>query len=187
MTDYISPDDYLKAERVSEAKAEYVAGTVLEMQGPSIPHARIVRNIQVALANHLKESRCEALAAGLKVKSEEDKYFYPDVLVFCGEPVYTYGANDVILNPTVIIEVLSKTTQDWDRGGKFEYCRRIDTLTDYILVSQDKCQVEHRSRQSHALWTMQFVEGMDKSIQIKSIDGELHLADIYERVLPTAM
>ena len=184
MTDYISPDDYLKAERVSEAKAEYVAGTVLEMQGPSIPHARIVRNIQVALANHLKQSPCEALAAGIKVKSEEDKFFYPDVLVFCGEPVYTYGANDVILNPTVIIEVLSKTTQDWDRGSKFEYCRRIETLTDYILVSQEKCLVEHRERQSPTLWTMHYLEGVDKSIRLKSIDCELAMADIYERVLP---
>jgi len=183
MSKYLTPDEYLKAERVSEAKAEYVAGQVLEMQGPSIPHARIVRNIQVALANHMKESPCEALAAGIKVKSEEDKFFYPDVLVFCGEPIYTYGANDVILNPTVIIEVLSRTTSDWDRGGKFEYCRRIETLTDYILVSQDKCQVEHRERQSSTKWTMRFIDGLDGVIRLKTTDCELPLADIYERVI----
>ena len=183
MSDYITPDEYLAAERVSEARAEYVAGVVLEMNGASIPHARIVRNIQVALSSRLRSSPCEALSTGVKVQSEGDKYFYPDVLVFCGEPVYTYGANDVILNPTVMIEVLSKTTADWDRGGKFEYCRRIETLTDYILVSQDRCQVEHRERQSDSLWTMRYVEGLDGVLKLKSIDCELTLADIFERVL----
>jgi Uma2 family endonuclease len=183
MTDYITPDEYLKAERVSEAKAEYVAGEIVARQGASLPHAEIVGNIQVVLRLALKDRSCRAVTNDIKVKSEQDKYFYPDVLVFCDEPIYDRGMNDVLLNPTVIIEVLSKTTQDWDRGSKFEYCRRIETLTDYILVSQDKCLVEHRERQSPTLWTMHYVEGMDKSIHLKSISVDLTLSDIYEHVL----
>lgn len=188
-----SVDDYLAMEREATERHIYLDGEVYAMAGESLAHGSISTNTVGLLYSQLKGTPCQALTKDTKVrssriplsgKSRSGMFSYPDILVVCGEPEFHDAFKDVILNPTTIVEVLSPSTESFDRGEK---CRRYrkwnPTLRDYILVSQDKPAVDHFSQSSEGGWSIQSYEGLESEIVIASIRCVLKLADVYDRVV----
>jgi len=142
----LTPDEYLALEREAEHKSEYMDGEAVAMAGASFNHNLIVANVVGALWGRLRGTPCAVVSSDLKVKATS-RLYYPDVTVVCGEPRFLDKAQDVLLNPTLIVEVLSESTKNFDRGEKFMRYRTIDSLRDYVLIAQDGTHVEHFRRQ----------------------------------------
>lgn len=180
----ISPEEYLVRERAAEYKSEYVAGRVRAMSGASRKHVLVTLNIGTSLNTQLRGRPCETYGSDMRVKvGRGDSYVYPDVTVACGEPQLEDEHSDTLLNPTLIVEVLSPSTAGYDRGEKWELYRRIPTLRDYLLVSQDEPRVERYTRQAEGLWLFSETVGLDSVLQLECIGCTLALRDVYERVL----
>ena len=189
---YFTEEEYLAIERASEERHEYVDGRIFAMAGESDEHGEISSNIFGHLFAQLSGKPCRARHENTKVRSgpepkpsqsPEGFYSYPDVLVVCGERKFHDKYRDVLLNPNVIIEVLSKSTEAFDRGEKFiRYRTWLPSLTDYILVSQDKPMIEHYRRQPNSEWTLATLTGPDAALKIESIDCSLKLSDVYDGV-----
>ncbi len=189
---YYTVEEYLKLERESEERHEYLDGQIFAMAGESGPHADISMNLARIVANQLLGTPCRARAKDTKVRSgpapkpgrqASGLYSYPDLVVVYGEPKYHDDCTDVILNPTVIVEVLSPATEAFDRGEKFtRYQRWNPTLTDYLLVSQNQAQIEHFHRQADGSWLLHRYAGLKTTVPIPSIKATLKLADVYDRV-----
>ena len=187
-----SIEEYLAIERASEDRHEYLDGCVFAMAGESGEHADISANLVVIVGSQLRNTDCRTRTKDTKVRSGpaprglrpmKGLFSYPDLVVICGEPIYHDEHRDVILNPKVIIEVLSESTEAFDRGEKFQrYQVWNPRLSDYLLVSQARPLVEHYARQSASGWSYQFFAGVRQSLVIDPIRCELRLADIYERV-----
>jgi Uma2 family endonuclease len=185
-------DEYLALERAAEERHEFLDGRIYAMAGESSEHGDISVNLVATLVNQLKGTPCRARTKDTKIRSGPDPkprqgasgmFSYPDVVVICGEPEYHDGYTDVILNPTVIVEVLSPETEAFDRGEKFTRFQAWNaTLTDYLLVSQDQPQIEHYSRQADGGWSYHRYPGRDNSVAIPSIECTLRLVDVYDRV-----
>jgi Uma2 family endonuclease len=179
---YLTPEEYLEIERQAEYKSEYVDGVVYAMSGASFRHNTIVANVVAELVQQLRESPCRALPSDMKVRMpDSSKFFYPDVSVVCGEPEFHDDRSDVLLNPTLIVEVLSKGTAAFDRGEKFQAYQRLDSLQEYILISQDKHLVEHYARQTKESWTYTAAVGLESSLALPSIDCTLSLRAVYDK------
>lgn len=173
---------YLAAERAAEYKSEYVDGYVLAMSGASRAHNVIAGNASTALNLQLTDAPCEVYAADMRVKvSDTGDYTYPDVVVACGEIAFEDAELDTLLTPTVIVEVLSPSTEGYDRGIKFERYRRIPSLQEYLMVAQDRILVEHYVRQGHA-WQYTAYDALEQSLRLPSIACALPLKDIYRKV-----
>ncbi len=183
-------EEYLELERSAELRSEFVDGEIFAMAGESGRHGDISASLLSSIVAGLRGSDCRARTKDTKVKSGAlSKKFgkgmisYPDIVVICGEPEYHDKHKDVILNPKVVIEVLSESTEDFDRGTKFMRYRSFnDTLTDYILVSQDKPLIEHFIRQTNGDWLLKEYKGLKTEFQIESISCLLTLPEIYDRV-----
>lgn len=178
----ITPQEYLSIERAADEKSEYIAGEMFAMSGASRNHSFLVGDIFAQLLQQLKSRPCEVHASELRVRVTPATYTYPDVVVVCGEPQFEDSELDTLLNPTVIFEVLSPSTENWDRGGKFERYRRLESLQEYILVSQSEYLVEQRTRQSDSTWLLRELEGPDNTLQITTIGCTVTLREIYSRV-----
>ncbi|MDE0638358.1 MAG: Uma2 family endonuclease [Candidatus Poribacteria bacterium] len=177
-----TPEEYLFMERKAALKSEYLSGEILAMSGASLAHTRITLDIAIELDNQLKGKECEVVTNDLRVKtSPMVAYFYPDVVIFCGEPELEDDTFDTLLNPVVIIEVLSPSTEVYDRGEKFEYYQQIPSLKEYILVSQDKVDVEHYHLQG-TQWNLKEFYALQDTLTLSSIGCKLPLRDIYTRV-----
>jgi len=187
---YFSLEEYLKYEREAEERSELIDGDIYLMAGESGAHADISTNLTVSLGVQLRGKNCRARMKDTKVKSGafKEKFgkgmiSYPDLVVICGEPEYHDQFKDIVLNPAVIIEVLSESTADFDRGVKFTRYRMFNpTLTDYILVWQDEPIVEHYIRQANGDWLFKEYHGLEKTLRIDSIECELKLSEIYDRI-----
>jgi len=180
-----SVDEYLAREREALTWHEYLDGQIYDMAGESLQHSRICINLAVEIGSQLKERECEALSPNMKVKAGDSGLFsYPDLTVVCGKPVFLDSHRDVLLNPVAIFEVLSPTTEAYDRGEKFfRYRNFIHTLADYLLVSQQRPLVEHFIRQDQGgQWLYVPVEGLSSKFHIRSIGCHLELSEIYARV-----
>src|SRR5262245_5650300 len=178
-------DEYLARERESVTRHEYLDGQIYDMAGESLQHSRICINLAREVSSLLKGRQCEALSPNMKVKAGDSGLFsYPDLTVVCGKPVFLDSHKDVLLNPVAIFEVLSPTTEAYDRGEKFfRYRNFIDTLSDYLLVSQHRPLVEHLVRQDNrGQWLYVPVEGLSSKLHTRSIDCRLELSEIYARV-----
>lgn len=186
----LSPDssrltvaEYLERERRSESKSEFLDGEIFAMTGASRPHNLISANITGELRSQLKQRPCEVYVSDMRVKvSVTGLYTYPDVVVACGEPAFEDAEVDTLLNPVLIVEVLSKTTADYDRGGKFEHYRRLPSLREYLLVAQHQCHVMQYVRQSDNGWLLTEIRDIGGSLYLSSIDCHLLLAEIYAKV-----
>ena len=180
----MSPENYLKFEREAETRHEFLDGEIYQMAGESLSHSRVCMNLAREVGNKLKGKSCEALLPNMKVRTSTASLFsYPDLTIVCGEPQFHDVKKDVLTNPKVIFEVLSPSTERYDRTKKFlRYRMGNETLTDYILVSQDFCFVEHFSKQSDGNWIYQSLSELTEFLQITSIDCELSLQEIYDRV-----
>lgn len=179
-----APEDYLIFERSSETRHEFLDGEIFAMAGESLPHSRICMNLAREVGNSLKGKRCEPLSPNMKVRTSSASLFaYPDLTVVCGEPVFHDAKKDVLTNPQVIFEVLSPSTADYDRTTKFQkYRMGNETLTDYILVSQDKPFVEHFTKQADNNWVYRSYGDADDVLRIETIECDLSLREIYDRV-----
>lgn len=180
---HVTPDEYLAAERLSEYRSEYLDGDVCPMTGGSANYIRIVANLTYGLLNQLHDRDCDVLPTEMKVRLQESrKFFYPDVVVVCGELQYHDSRKDIILNPDLVVEVLSPSTEAFDRGAKFEAYQTIDSLKEYLLFSQDKPRVEQFVKSGNGKWTYAAVEGLESSLALPSIECTLSLSAVYKRV-----
>ncbi len=185
-------DEYLAQERASEERHEYLDGQIYAMAGESPEHGAICINIGGQLYNQLRGRPCQTFSKDMKVRSgpipkmrhmTRGLYSYPDLLVVCGELKFHDRHRDVLINPAVIIEVLSPTTEGFDRGEKWtRYQTWLPELTDYLLVSQSKPQLEHYHRQASGEWLYSLVNELEKSVHLNSIKCTLQLADVYDRI-----
>jgi Uma2 family endonuclease len=179
-----SPEEYLEFERVSETRHEFLDGDLYAMAGESLSHSRVCTNISGEVREKLKGRSCEPLSPNMKVRTSNASLFaYPDVTIVCGEPLFHDAKKDVLVNPKVIFEVLSPSTEKYDRTTKFQrYRMGNETLVDYILVSQDKPFVEHFTRQLNGDWRYRSYSSLTESFEIESVECSLSLAEIYDRV-----
>ncbi len=176
-------EDYLAAERRSETRSEYLNGEVLAMTGASRRHNLIVWSLAGALYSQLRGRGCEAYVADMRVFIPAvGLYTYPDIAVACGEPRFEDSELDTLLNPTLIIEVLSATTEGYDRGRKSSYYRSLDSLQEYVLVSQEEVRVELYTCQEDGHWLLSEADRLEASVDLVSIGCTLRLAEVYERV-----
>ncbi|HVO22726.1 MAG TPA: Uma2 family endonuclease [Candidatus Margulisiibacteriota bacterium] len=184
----ITPEEYLALERKAETKSEYFNGEIFAMSGASPVHVLIVTNVVSRLWGQLRARDCTVYSTDLRTKvSATGLYTYPDVVVVCGAPRFDDDQADTLVNPKVIIEVLSKSTQDYDRGAKFEQYRTIESFTEYVLIAQDKPHVEHFVRQPDGRWMFEETNRLADQITLESLGAHLALADVYEKVaLPAA-
>lgn len=174
--------EYLDYQREADLRYEYLAGQVYAKAGATERHNQIASALHFALYGQLLERSCQVFQSDMLVKATATASFYPDVVVVCGEAAYLDDTRDVLLNPTVVIEVLSPSTADFDRGSKFTNYRQIPSLQDYMLVSQRRVQVEHFTRHETNKWLLTDYGDPSDSIQLPSISCTLLLSDVYRKV-----
>lgn len=178
-----TPEEYLALEDRAEFKSEYYQGEIFSMAGASLNHNRIVRNLTVTLSVAVQQQPYEVFASDVKVSIPESRaYTYPDVLLLREPPQFAEKRNDTVTNPLIIIEVLSESTKDFDRSGKFDLYRTVPSLQEYILVYQDKIQVEQFIKQGAKQWLMQEYDAADEILTFANVPVQLALADIYAKV-----
>lgn len=176
-----TPEQYLEMERKADFKSEYVNGEIMVMAGASREHILIVGNLVRELGNQLRASPCETYSTDMRTRISPTRYTYPDIAVAC-QPEFEDATLDVLLNPLVIIEVLSPTTEVDERGLRFAHYRRTPSLADYIMIAQYRSSVEHYSRHGQDLWTLREYDALDDVLSLPSIACDIRLADVYERV-----
>lgn len=176
----LTEDEYLASERVAVCRSEYVNGERVMMTGASYAHNVINSRLFLALGLRLKGTPCQAVGQDMRtLVSSSRLYTYPDVLIVCGKPQFLDGEQDAITNPVAIFEILSPSTESWDRGGKFLHYQRIESLQEYVLVTQDTPRVE-RFRRDGARWTYERIDGPQAVLTLDSPPLLLPLAEIYE-------
>ena len=184
---YLTPEAYITLERkaipdAETVRSEYINGEIINMPGASFAHNLITNNISGELRARLRDSECAVFANDMRISIPTAKsYFYPDVGVVCGEPRFEDDVYDTLLNPIVVVEVLSPSTEAFDRGEKFAHYRHVTSLQEYILVSQDQIRVEHYRRQERQ-WVFTDFGKHDEILSLPSIQCELPVQEIYERV-----
>jgi len=180
----MTPMEYLEFEKKSELKHEYFDGEVFAMVGATLNHNRIARNLTGLLWHRLSGTPCEVFASDMRVKiAAIEKYAYPDIVIVCDQIEMEDAGLDCVLNPLVIIEILSDSTEAYDRGQKFIHYQLIDSFQEYILISQHGCDVvKYVRNRNDANWIYSSYADISQVITIESIDSELRLSDIYHRV-----
>lgn len=177
-----TPEEYLELERKAPYKSEYVNGRIFAMSGASRPHNLIAGNVYREISSQLRGRPCEAYVSDMRVKVRPTGlYTYPDIAVACEEILLDDAHNDTLLNPIVLIEVLSPSTEAYDRGEKFAHYRRLESLQEYVLIAQDKARIEHFARQGEQ-WVLSEISDLTGTLHLPSIGCHLPLKDIYEKV-----
>lgn len=178
-----TPEEYLSAERRAETKSEFHDGEILAMAGASYVHNLVVANLIRELGVQLKSRPCAVLPSDLRVWIEASRrYVYPDVTVVCGEPELTDTDPEALVNPTLLVEVLSDTTKNYDRGEKFEHYRTLGSFAEYVLLAQDRPHCEHYVLQPDKSWIFTEENQLDVSIPLTTIGCDLALREAYDRV-----
>ena len=176
-------EEYLEFERASELKHEFYRGEIFAMTGASRAHNIITGNVITALNNLLRDKDCEVYASDQRVKvTRTGLYTYPDVSVACDNPRFEKSVLETLLNPKLIVEVLSESTEAYDRGDKFTQYRSIESLQEYMLVSQHHYQVEVYTRKETGRWELSEAQGLDSSVELNALGCMLPLKDVYVRV-----
>ncbi|MDE0553659.1 MAG: Uma2 family endonuclease [Candidatus Poribacteria bacterium] len=179
---YLTPEEYIIAERKATLKSEYLSGEIVAMSGASNEHNLITMNTANGLYNQVVERGCRVYASDMRVGIGAGiSYFYPDIAVTCDRPRFEDDALDILTNPQVIIEVLSNSTANYDRGEKFARYRQLESLQEYLLISQDQVDVEHYLRQGEQ-WLLSEFRALADVLQLASIEAELSLNQIYRFV-----
>ncbi len=179
----MSVAEYLSFERSSETKHEYIAGHILAMSGASAAHNVITVNTLAVIHSQVSQRGCTVFPSDMRLGIvQQNIYVYPDITVVCGDVEFSDTEQDTLLNPTIIIEVLSPSTENYDRGKKSHYYRAIPTLQEYLLIAQDEPYIEHFVRYSAHQWLFSEVTAAQESIHLASIDCTLQLKDIYNKI-----
>ncbi|MDE0019084.1 MAG: Uma2 family endonuclease [Candidatus Poribacteria bacterium] len=179
---YLTPAEYIAAERKATLKSEYLSGEIVAMSGASNEHNLITVNTLNVLYNQLADRGCRVYASDMRVGIGAGvSYFYPDVAVVCDEPRFEDDAFDILINPIVVIEVLSPSTEAYDRGEKSVRYRQLEPLQEYLLISQDRVHVEHYLRQGKQ-WVLSEFSTLEDVLSLVSIGAELPLRQVYRFV-----
>ena len=179
----LTPEDYLALERSADFKSEYFNGEIFAMTGASESHNLVVINTIRELSTQLKKRPCKVYANDMRVKVDPTGlYTYPDVVVTCGKAQFDDTHLDTLLNPVLIVEVLSDSTEAYDRGRKFEHYRKLDSLVEYVLIAQNRPHIESYRRQADQQWLLREYSELDGTLRLLSIDCDLALAEVYDKV-----
>ena len=180
----MSPEQYLVRERQASFKSEYYQGEVIAMAGASESHNLIVSNCIVTLGTQLRQRQCRVYPRDLRLRIPRTGLFtYPDLMIVCGEPQFEYDRRDVITNPIVLVEVLSNSTEAYDRGVKFEQYRTLESLKQYVLIAQDRVSLESYRRTEEGDWILSATGDLQHIHLLDSIECSLALADVYDKVV----
>lgn len=179
----LTAEQYLFAERQSDTKSEYFDGEIFAMAGASREHNQISANLVRVLGNQLLDKPCSVYSSDMKVRIEKArKYTYPDLVIACQTERFEDEHRDVLLNPVVILEILSDSTEAYDRGRKFLHYQLLDSLAVYLLVSQDTPRIEMFTRREDGTWLYAKFHGLEAVVEIESIGCNLRLGDVYHKV-----
>jgi len=191
-TRFFTPEEYLEFENNSEIKHEYINGQIVPlhrdydmraMAGATRTHVTINGNVFLSLGNQLRGTSCQPFVQDMRVQVDETGlYTYPDVVVACEPLQFAEKEERTLTNPIVIVEVLSPTTEAYDRGAKWSHYQRLSTLHDYVLIAHDTMRLEHYERQADGSWLLQTAQAPDEAIALKSIGCHLNAVEVYERV-----
>lgn len=173
-------EDYLSLQRGVELKLEYFDGEIYAMAGGSVNHNRISRNVLTTLASQLEGTGCEAFGSDMRIVTPSGLYTYPDASAVCGET--RRGTDEMIVNPVVLVEVLSDSTREYDRARKFDLYRSIPTLRHYVLIEQASVEVEHRCREEEGGWVAEHFDDLGQTVRLVGADLTLSLEQIYAGV-----
>jgi Uma2 family endonuclease len=175
--------EYLEIERAAEFRSEFYQGEMFAMTGASPQHTLITANVIGEFRHRLKGSQCRVHTPDLRIKIEATGLCtYPDVAIICGPLQFAQGTKDTVVNPTVLVEVLSESTEAYDRGRKFEHYRQIPSLREYLLIRQTEPRVEQFIRQADGRWLLNESSGMDKNLDLPSLAITVPLAEIFAEV-----
>jgi Uma2 family endonuclease len=184
---FLTPEEYLAIERKADRKSEYYRGEMFAMAGASRRHNLILVNVAAELRQLLKARPCEVYSSDMRNRvTPVGLYTYPDASVVCGEPEFADDQKDTLLNPVVIVEILSDSTRDYDRSRKFQYYRELASLREYLTIEQDSPRVERWARQAEGGWLLTEFKDLEQTVHLASIDCELPLREIYDKVDWTA-
>jgi Uma2 family endonuclease len=176
-------DEYFAFEESQEERYEFHKGEIVNISGASINHNRIVMNISADIGNFLKSKTCEVYSLAMRVWVEENDVFtYPDILVICDSPKFYSQRNDTITNPLIIVEVLSESTRNYDRGDKFMFYRSLASFKEYILVDQYAVHVEHFYKTEDGKWVLTEYNSMDNTLVFIHLNFQISITDIYNKV-----
>src|SRR6266849_2096693 len=179
----LTPEQYLEIERAAEFRNEYYNGRMYAMSGGSHPHAIVIGNLAFALRSGLGKRPCLVTPIDLRVRvAPTGLYTYPDVVVVCGEPRYADDQRDTLLNPILLIEVLSPSTEAYDRGFKSAQYRTLESLQEYALVSQAEPRVEVFRRQDGGHWLLSEFVGLEVACRFESVGASVALVEVYDKV-----
>jgi Uma2 family endonuclease len=180
---FLTPADYLRIERQAFERSEFIDGEMYAMAGAREKHVTVVTNLVVELGTQLKKRPCYVFSNDMRVKvNVKGDYTYPDVVIVCGEPQFEDEQEDSLLNPTVIIEVLSPSTEQYDRGEKFRRYRTLASLQEYLLISPNHCHVEHYRRVETYQWVLTETTKIQTTLKLPSVNCVLNLEEVYEKV-----
>jgi Uma2 family endonuclease len=180
---FLTPEQYLEIERKAEYKSEYYRGEMFAMAGASREHNLLVAHLLRDLGNQLRMKSCEVYPSDMRVRvSSTGLYAYPDVVAVCGEPQLLDNQLDTLLNPHLIVEVLSSSTEAYDRGRKFEHYQTIESLSEYLLLASDRVHADLYTRQPDGCWLLTSAKRLEDSLDLKSVGCSLALAGLYEKV-----
>lgn len=183
-TRYYSPEEYLELETASEIRHEYLNGEIIPMTGGSANHNRIAGNLYAALNFALSDQDYEAFFTDVRLWIPTKKLFtYPDVMIVAGSIEFLENRTDTIVNPRVIIEVLSDSTKNYDRGEKFEFYRTLESFQEYVLIDQYKVHVEHFSKTSNKQWSFTELDEMSSTLALASVPFQIELSAVYRKVV----
>jgi len=182
-TTLLSPTEYLEQDRQAQHKSEYFQGQMFAMAGASPQHVLIVTNLVRELSQKLKGRPCRVYSSDLRLRvAPTGLYTYPDVMVVCGEAQFADDQKDTVMNPVLIIEVLSESTRDYDRGQKFQHYRTLPSLIEYLTVARDVPHIEHWIRQPENRWLLAEFSGLNQSLHLASIGCVLPSSEVYEKI-----
>ena len=180
---YLTPEEYLALEEAAEFKSEYYQGEIFNMAGASTNHNRIIRNVLSKMHPVLMNTKCEAFMNDIRVWiASKELFTYPDILVVCNKLEYYPDRNDTITNPKIIIEVLSESTENYDRGKKFLFYRSIPTFREYILIDQYSVHIEQFYIGTDGNWILKEYDDLNAVLKLTQIDFQIPFADIYSQV-----
>lgn len=180
---FLTPEQYLEIERKAERKSEYYNGEMFLMAGAKEAHNLLVANLVRDLGQQFRSRPCRVYPSDMRVRvSPTGLYTYPDVIAVCGQPRFLDDQKDTLLNPEVTIEVLSLSTEAYDRGRKFEQYKSLESLREYLLVASDRVHVDLYTRQTDGRWLLTSADRMDDSLALELVGAQLTLADLYEKV-----
>jgi Uma2 family endonuclease len=180
---FLTPEQYLEIERKAEYKSEYYRGEMFAMAGARLAHNQLLAHLLRDIGEQLRGKPCEICPSDMRVLvSASGLYTYPDAVAYCGEPKLLDNQFDTLLNPTLLIEVLSPSTEAYDRGRKFEHYQSIDSLREYLMVASDRVHADLFTRQADGRWLLTSAKRLEDSLDLQSIGCSVSLEALYEKI-----